>query len=155
LSSPEPRTAPAWGSRERCHVTQDLGRPVDLTSGRPALNPGRFDPALPGSAPKYEAIEELIKLAGEIGCSLPQLAVAFPAVHPAVTSVIIGPRTMGQMEELLDGASLSLDDAVLDPIDSIVPPGANRYNPDNQVPSALANPAFRRRWPADRAAAQG
>jgi hypothetical protein len=90
------------------------GQPIDLASGRPALNPDRFNPSLPGGAAKFEAIEELVRLAGEIGRSLPQLAVAFPVAHPAVTSVIIGPRTMPQLDDLLDGASLALDDTTLD-----------------------------------------
>jgi len=131
------------------------GEPVDLAKGRPALNPARFDPALPGNAAKYDAIEELIVLAGEIGCSLPQLAVAFPAAHPAVTSVIIGPRTMSQLTGLLDGASLVLHDEILDRIDEIVPPGTNLYNPDIRVPPPLASPSLRRRVPGDRPAATG
>jgi aryl-alcohol dehydrogenase-like predicted oxidoreductase len=126
---------------------------VDLTVGRPALNPDRFNPSLPGSAPKFEAIEEFITLAAEIGCSLPRLAVAFSMAHPAVTSVIIGPRTMRQLDDLLDGASLALDDGALDRIDEIVPPGANLYNPDTRIPPALADAALRRRPPAERAAA--
>ena len=77
---------------------------------------------------------------------------AFPAAHPAATSVIIGPRTMTQLEQLLKGASLALDDATLDRIDKIVPPGANLYQP-NWQPPVLADPASRRRPPADRAAA--
>ena len=129
------------------------GQPVDLTAGRPALNPGRFDQSLPGAAAKFEAIEELLKLASEVGCSLPQLAAAFPVAHPAVTSVIIGPRTMRQLDDLLDGAALALDDAALDRIDEIVPPGANLYNPDIRTPPPLADAALRRRPPAQRAAA--
>ena len=58
------------------------------------LAPDRFDPALASNAAKYDAVERLAVLAAEIGCSLPHLAVAFPIAHPAVTSVIIGPRTM-------------------------------------------------------------
>jgi aryl-alcohol dehydrogenase-like predicted oxidoreductase len=128
------------------------GQAIDLASGRPALNPDRFNPSLPGSAAKFEAIEELVRLAGEIGCSLPQLAVAFPVAHPAITSVIIGPRTMAQLDDLLDGASLALDDTALDRIDQIVPPGVNLYNPDIRTPPALTDPALRRRPPAKRAA---
>ncbi|MGY0006738.1 aldo/keto reductase [Micromonospora sp. I033] len=130
------------------------GRAVDLTAGRPALTPARFDPALPGNAAKYAAVEELVALAEEIGCSLPELAVAFTVAHPAVTSAILGPRTMAQLEGLLKGAELALDDAVLDRIDEIVPPGVNLYQPDGAWSSpVLTDPAHRRRPPADRAAA--
>ncbi|MET9698500.1 aldo/keto reductase [Streptomyces sp. NPDC006529] len=129
------------------------GTPVDLTSGRAALTPARFDPALPGNAAKLEAAGRLIELAADIGATLPELAVAFPAVHPAVTSVIIGPRTMDQLRSLLKGASLTLDDAALDRIDEIVPPGTNLYHPDGAWRSpALTDLARRRRPVAERAA---
>ncbi|WP_433281199.1 aldo/keto reductase [Micromonospora sp. CA-244673] len=130
------------------------GAAVDLTAGRPARTPARFDPALPGNAAKYAAVEQLVALAEEIGCSLPELAVAFTVAHPAVTSAIVGPRTMEQLEGLLKGAALALDDAVLDRIDEIVPPGTNLYPPDGVwSPPALTDPALRRRPPAERAAA--
>ncbi|MFC0505672.1 aldo/keto reductase [Micromonospora costi] len=130
------------------------GRPADLTSGRAALTPARFDPAAPGNAEKYRAVEELVALAGQLGRTLPELAVAFPAAHPAVTSVIIGPRTMEQLDGLLGGADLTLDDATLDRIDEIVPPGTNRYAPDGAWrPPALTDPARRRRPLPNRSAA--
>ncbi|MGC5010316.1 aldo/keto reductase [Streptosporangium sp. DT93] len=129
------------------------GRPVDLSTGRPALTPARFDPALPGNAAKFEAVERLVALAEDLGCSLPALAVAFAAAHPAVTSVITGPRTMGHLEELLEGASLTLDDAALDRIDEIVPPGTNLYEPDGAWrPPSLVDATLRRRPLAGRAA---
>ncbi|MFD7031169.1 aldo/keto reductase [Streptomyces sp. NPDC059917] len=129
------------------------GAPVDLTSGRAALTPARFDQAVPGNAAKLEAAGRLIELADSIGCTLPELAVAFPTVHPAVTSVIIGPRTMDQLRSLLGGAALTLDDATLDRIDEIVPPGTNLYRPDGVWnPPALTELAQRRRPVTERAA---
>jgi aryl-alcohol dehydrogenase-like predicted oxidoreductase len=129
-------------------------QPVDLSAGRPALNPDRFDPSLSQNVRKYEALERLVELAADVGCTLPELAVAFTVAHPAVTSVIIGPRTMGQLDGLLTGASLTLDDATLDRIDEIVPPGVNLYHPDGAWrPPALIEQALRRRPVAERAAA--
>lgn len=130
-----------------------LGRAVDMASGRPALTPARFDPAIPGNVAKLEAVEQLVELADSIGCTLPELAVAFPLAHPAVTSVITGPRTMEQLEALVKGAGLVLDDATLDRIDEIVEPGRNLYHPDGawRVP-ALADVAQRRRVLGDRSA---
>ncbi|MGB2571703.1 aldo/keto reductase [Micromonospora citrea] len=129
-------------------------RPVDLTSGRPALTPARFDPTLPGNAAKFDAVEQLTVLAEEIGRSLPELALAFTTAHPAVTSTIIGPRTAAQLRGLLKAADLALDDATLDRIDAIVPPGANLYPPDGVWrPPAIADPALRRRPAYERAAA--
>jgi aryl-alcohol dehydrogenase-like predicted oxidoreductase len=129
------------------------GQPIDLTTGRAALTPTRFDPSIPENATKLDAVEELVELAAGIGCSLPELAVAFTVAHPAITSVIIGPRTMEQLDGLLKGASLTLDDATLNRIDEIVPPGTNLY-PEHGPwsPPALADAARRRRPLPDRAA---
>jgi aryl-alcohol dehydrogenase-like predicted oxidoreductase len=129
------------------------GQPVDLSTGRPALNPERFAPSVPENAAKFEAVEQLAELARGIGCSLPQLAVAFTVAHPAVTSAIIGPRTIEHLDGLLKGASLTLDDAMLDRIDEIVAPGTNLYHPDGAWrPPALSDATRRRRPLADRAA---
>ncbi|WP_405798378.1 aldo/keto reductase [Streptomyces sp. NBC_01506] len=130
------------------------GGTVDMTSGRAALTPARFDPSLPVNATKLEIVEQLVELADDVGCSLPELAVAFPVAHPAVTSVIIGPRTMEQLDGLLKGASLTLDDATLDRIDEIVAPGTDVYHPDGVWrPRALTEASLRRRPVGDRAAA--
>jgi aryl-alcohol dehydrogenase-like predicted oxidoreductase len=128
-------------------------QPIDLTTGRAALTPSRFDPTVAENVTKLEIVEQLVELAQDIGCSLPELAVAFPVAHPDVTSVITGPRTMDQLDTLLKGASLTLDDAILDRIDEIVPPGANLYKEHGPlVPASLADADQRRRALADRAA---
>ncbi|MFI6927991.1 aldo/keto reductase [Nonomuraea spiralis] len=129
------------------------GGAIDLTTGRAAITPHRFDPSIPENAAKLDVVEKLVELAGDLGCTLPQLAVAFVAAHPAVTSVITGPRTMEQLDDLLKGASLTLDDAALDRIDEIVPPGTDLYQPNVWQPQALVDPALRRRPLAERAAA--
>ena len=133
-------------------IRQDTG--VDMTKGRARRLPNRFDPALPGNQAKLAAVEELIKIAADAGCSLTHMALAFVTGNPAVTSAIIGPRTMEQLTDLLAGASVTLDDDVLDRIDQIVPPGVT-LNPADAgwQPSVLADPAARRRpqatrWPA-------
>jgi aryl-alcohol dehydrogenase-like predicted oxidoreductase len=129
-------------------------QPVDLSTGRAALTPFRFDPSIPSNAAKFDALEGLIEVAESIGCSLPELALAFVVSHPAVTSVISGPRTMEQLEGLLKGASLVLDDETLDRIDAIVPPGTDLYQADGAwQPVSLTNPTHRRRPLTDRAAA--
>lgn len=129
------------------------GGTVDLSGGRPALTPHRFDPALPENARKLDVVEQLVELADGIGRTLPELAVAFPLAHPAVTSVIIGPRTMEQLTGLLAGAALTLDDAVLDRIDEIVPPGTDLYRADGAWSSPALAPGARRRPLPERAAA--
>jgi aryl-alcohol dehydrogenase-like predicted oxidoreductase len=129
-------------------------RDPDLSAGRPALARHRFDPSLPGNVAKYDAVEQLTEVADDIGCSLPQLAVAFAAVHPAVSSVIIGPRTMEQFTDLVAGATLTLDDKTLDRIDEIVPPWTNTYDPNDAFkPAPLNDSTLRRRPLASRSAA--
>jgi aryl-alcohol dehydrogenase-like predicted oxidoreductase len=129
------------------------GQSVDFDSGRASLAPDRFDPSNPANVGKYDAIEKLAALAEEVGCILPELAVAFTLVHPGVTSVILGPRTMEQLTSLAKSAELVLDDDVLDRIDEIVPPGVNVYDPNAAFPlPTLTDPARRRRPLAERAA---
>jgi aryl-alcohol dehydrogenase-like predicted oxidoreductase len=129
-------------------------RPVDLSTGRAALRPAQFDPAIAANVAKLDAVEQLVDLAHDVGCTLPQLAVAFTAAHPSVTSTILGPRTMEQLADLLAGAGLALDDEILDRIDEIVPPGTNLYDPNAlRPPRSLTDTVLRRRPLGTRAAA--
>jgi aryl-alcohol dehydrogenase-like predicted oxidoreductase len=119
-------------------------------TGRAARIPQRFDQSLPENQRKLDLVEELIALADDSGISLTHLAMAFSVAHPAVTSAIIGPRTMEQLEDLLAGASVGLDDDVLDRIDALVPPGTNVNDADaGWVQPSIAQ-AWRRRRPAGR-----
>jgi aryl-alcohol dehydrogenase-like predicted oxidoreductase len=126
-------------------------RPVDLSSGRAALQPERFDPAVPENAVKLALADRLATLARDVGTTLPSLALAFPLTHPAVTSVIIGPRTLDQLHATLAAAELTLDDAALDRIDQIVPPGVDHYRVAWR-PAHLDEPDLRRRSETHRAA---
>jgi aryl-alcohol dehydrogenase-like predicted oxidoreductase len=140
----------AWGFLSGAYRR---GRAIDLTSGRAALNPSRFDPTLPQNTAKFDAVEALAGLADQLGRSLPELATAFPLAHPGVTSVILGPRTRDQLDRSLAGADLVLDDEVLDRIDEIVEPGTDVMR-DSGIwrPSALTDVTQRRRLAADRSA---
>jgi aryl-alcohol dehydrogenase-like predicted oxidoreductase len=130
------------------------GQPVDLATGRPTIDRTRFDPENPETAVKYDVVEPLVELAGEIDRTLPELALAFPPAHRGVTSVIIGPRTMEQLESALRAATVMLDDTVLDRIDEIVPPGSDVYrNEGAWVPPTLKESWRRRRPLEERAAA--
>jgi aryl-alcohol dehydrogenase-like predicted oxidoreductase len=108
--------------------------------------PQRYDMALPGNRAKLEAAEKLAALADEAGVSVIHLALAFVISHPAVTSAIIGPRTMQHLDSQLGAAGVVLTPGILDRIDEIVPPGVNLNPPDRGYdPPALTNPALRRR----------
>ena len=115
-------------------------------SNRAQRLPQRFDLSLPGNQAKLEAAEQLAVLAEKSGLTLIQLALAFVIQHPAVTSAIIGPRTMEHLDAQLAAADVTLDTAILDRIDEIVPPGTNLNQSDRGYePPALTTPALRRR----------
>jgi aryl-alcohol dehydrogenase-like predicted oxidoreductase len=103
---------------------------------------------------RLEVVEQLIPLAAEAGMSLTHLAMAFAIAHPGVTSAIIGPRTMDQLDDLLAGAKTTVTGELLDRIDAIVPPGTDVGRLDMAYdPPAIKQSSLRRRPPADRAAA--
>jgi aryl-alcohol dehydrogenase-like predicted oxidoreductase len=108
--------------------------------------PGRFDLSLPANQRKLEAAEALARLAEEAGISLIHMALAFVLNHPAVTAAIVGPRTEEHLGSQLGAIDVHLDDALLNRIDEIVPPGTNfSYADAGFTPPAVANPALRRR----------
>jgi aryl-alcohol dehydrogenase-like predicted oxidoreductase len=84
----------------------------------------RYDLSRPANQRKLDLVDDLTVVADKAGISLTHMAIAFTLAHPAVTSAIIGPRTMDQLNDLLAGADARLDDATLDAIDEIVPPGS-------------------------------
>jgi aryl-alcohol dehydrogenase-like predicted oxidoreductase len=121
---------------------------AELTSGhRASLRPSAYDPSTPTGQLKAAAVKELSVLAAQAGLTLPQLATAFVRAHPAVTSVLIGPRTAEQLDGLLSGTDIELPDEVLDRIDEIVPPGTDLDSRDNYAatPPAIADARLRRR----------
>ena len=71
----------------------------------------------------YRVIDQLEPIASEKGCTLAQLAVAWCAQQPHVTSPIIGPRTMEQLDDNLGALAVTLTDEDRQRIDEIVPPG--------------------------------
>jgi aryl-alcohol dehydrogenase-like predicted oxidoreductase len=107
------------------------------------------------SEPRLDAVEKLVPLAAEAGLPMTHLAVAFAIAHPGVTSAIIGPRTMEQLDDLLAGIDVALSDEVLDRIDEIVPPGTDVGAPDQSayLPPALQRADLRRRPVEKRTAA--
>jgi aryl-alcohol dehydrogenase-like predicted oxidoreductase len=114
-------------------------------SSRSQRLPQRFDLSIPGNQRKLEAVEQLARLAEEAGMTLIEMALAFAIDHPAVTSAIIGPRTMEQLESQLSAADVRLSDELLDRIDEIVPPGTNLNPADAGWQNPALAPAARRR----------
>ena len=103
---------------------------------------------------RIDAVEQLIPLAEKAGLPMTHLALAFAIAHPCVTSAIIGPHTMEQLDDLLAGADVTLTDDILDQIDEIVPPGTDVGTLDQAyLPQALLNSSLRRRPAGERTAA--
>ncbi len=136
----------SWSPLAGGWLSGAFGDGRDNTSRRSAMMPDRYDLSLPGNQRKLEVVTELQRLAGDIGASMVELALAFVLAHPDVTCPIIGPRTMEQLESQLPAAERTLGDDVLDRIDEIVPPGTNLNAADaGWAPSALADKRLRRR----------
>jgi aryl-alcohol dehydrogenase-like predicted oxidoreductase len=114
-------------------------------SSRAERLPERFDLANPFNQRKLDAVEQLAQLAEETGITLIQLAIAFVLDHPAITAALVGPRTMEQLESQLAAAGVVLEDAVLDRIDEIVPPGLTINPADNSYANPALESAARRR----------
>ncbi len=124
-----------------------------IDAHRANLQPQLFDPENPDTTRKFDAIDALAQLAEDSGLSIMGIAMAFACEHPAVTSAIIGPRTMAHLEGLLEVEPVRLDSALLDAIDRIVPPGTNiSREDDGYLAPALADPSRRRRQRSDDAA---
>jgi aryl-alcohol dehydrogenase-like predicted oxidoreductase len=122
------------------------GQPTDLRRAarfRHITDPRRID-----------AVEQIIPVAEEAGLPMTHLAMAFAIAHRGVTSAIIGPRTMDQLDDVLDGMKVTLTDEILDRLDQIVPPGTNVGTLDMAYrPPAIQRPDLRRRPVGERAAA--
>ncbi len=109
--------------------------------------PARYDTRDPSNAAKLDAADALGALADESGLTLIQMAVAFATRYPAVTSTIIGPRTMEHLDAYLAADGIDLSDDVLNRIDEIVPPGVTINVADNmwEFGTTALTAAYRRR----------
>jgi aryl-alcohol dehydrogenase-like predicted oxidoreductase len=123
-----------------------FGEGKENTSRRAERIPARYDLSEPGNQKKLEVVTALAKVADEAGLSLLELALAFVLEHPAISSAIIGPRTMEQLESQLSAPDIVLDARVLDQVDELVPPGTNLNAADaGWSPRVLSKARLRRR----------
>ncbi len=117
-----------------------------VESRRARMIPQRFDINLPENKAKFDAADALAAVAEEAGMSLINMALGFVLAHPAVTSAIIGPRTMEQWKGQADAGDVVLSNDVLDKIDEIVPPGTTLNRGDaGYTPPSIERPWERRR----------
>ena len=128
---------------------RDQGIPEDSRAERARKQWGspvaaRFDMSRPANQRKLELVDDLAVIADKAGISMTHMANAFTLAHPGVTSAIIGPRTMEQLEDALAGADVVLDEATLDAIDELVPPGSIIEEADRGWQPRWMEPAARR-----------
>ena len=133
------------GAAHRAHPQGPADRPAPRRHFQAAIRDER----------RLDAVEQIIPLAEQAGLPMTHLAMAFAIAHPGVTSAIIGPRTMEQLDDLLAGVDVTLTDEILDRIDEIVPPGTDVGTLDQAayLPPALQRPDLRRRPVTERTAA--
>jgi aryl-alcohol dehydrogenase-like predicted oxidoreductase len=71
----------------------------------------------------YDVVEGLEPMVQEKECAMAQLALAWCIQQPGVTSPIIGPRTMAQLEDNLGALAVEVTDEDRARIDELAPPG--------------------------------
>jgi aryl-alcohol dehydrogenase-like predicted oxidoreductase len=71
----------------------------------------------------FVVAQQLRPLAEAHGCTLSQFAIAWTLANPIVTSAIIGPRTMEQLEDALPAVDVKLTPEDEKAVDELVPPG--------------------------------
>lgn len=101
--------APEAGSRIREWLEAPI--PVQRQLAQTMLNDHAFD-----------VVEEVGKVAGELGASPAAVAIAWVRERPGVTSVIVGPRTAVHLEQYLAGFELELPEALRARLDEVSGP---------------------------------
>jgi aryl-alcohol dehydrogenase-like predicted oxidoreductase len=74
---------------------------------------------------RLDIVEQLLPMAEAKGISLARLANAWALRHPAVTSVILGPRTQEQLDDSLEAVNVTFTDEETAAIDRLVAPGTS------------------------------
>jgi aryl-alcohol dehydrogenase-like predicted oxidoreductase len=81
----------------------------------------------------FDVLDVVTELANQKNVSVSQFALAWCAQQPGITSPIIGPRTMEQLEDNLAAAAVQVTDEDRQRIDAVIPPGTevvSYYNAD-------------------------
>ena len=75
----------------------------------------------------WDVIDAVQRTAKDRGCSMAQVALAWVVDRPTVSSVILGARTLEQLEDNLGAADLHLSSEETAPLDAASDPGAADY----------------------------
>ncbi|MFS0850251.1 aldo/keto reductase [Novosphingobium panipatense] len=99
------------------YTRADLAEGESLEAGgsRKAIN------ALTGklSARNLDVADAVVEIAGELGCTAAQVALAWTLANPATCSPVVGARTLLQLDDNLGALSLTLDDSHLARLDAV------------------------------------
>ena len=69
------------------------------------------------------AVAALADCANEAGLTLTALSLAWTLQRPGITSIVLGPRNLDQLDDQLAALDVTVDDELSQRIDDIVPPG--------------------------------
>lgn len=72
-----------------------------------------------------DAVRRLKRIADRSGMSLARLSLAWVASQPGISSLIIGARSLGQLEESVAACQVRLQEKTLKQIDEVVAPGTH------------------------------
>ncbi|HKV11686.1 MAG TPA: aldo/keto reductase [Thermoanaerobaculia bacterium] len=100
---------------------RETGNPKDSTRSEKWIG----DLENPKFQRRLDIVEQLVPLAEAKGISLARFANAWVLRNPAVTSNIIGPRTIEQLEDSLGAVDVQITDEEAAKIDELVPPGTS------------------------------
>lgn len=136
-----------WSPLANGWLAGNVHRGQPVTTPRAGFAPDEFKPETPEFQRKLDIVDGLRPIADDLGISLAELGLAFVKSHPAVDTVLIGPRTMDHLEQNLKAADITLDDETLDRIDALVTPGTDTAAQDRYpIPApAIEDPRLRRR----------
>jgi aryl-alcohol dehydrogenase-like predicted oxidoreductase len=71
----------------------------------------------------FDVVEKVEEIAKEKGCTPSQLSLAWNMHQPGITSPIIGPRTMGQLEDNLGAMEIAVTEEDRERLDEVSPRG--------------------------------
>lgn len=100
-----------------------LTRPVE-SQKTTRSSTDRYTPTLYGAAHDAEIIDTLEKVAGRIGRSMAQTALAWLLAKPGVTAPIIGATKLHQLDEALGALEITLDPETVSALDAPYKPRA-------------------------------
>lgn len=96
--------------------------------GEPGPSGSRYEKGAPerrGTDRAFEVIGKVVQMAEEKGCTPTAFALAWCAAQPGVTSPIIGPRTMAQLEDNLKALEVAITEEDARRIDALIEPGTH------------------------------